>query len=139
MDNVTVQLKNERGTVLQESRLDVLKAPELITVIPLVNGMGPTHAPAGARLAGNLVKPTASYDTVCVVSAGDHVAAGAVREGCMPDVQPSFGRGACVPSGVRSVWVGRTCRSRVHMAVPSGGLNHAGPNPQFGAQQPVWP
>ena len=38
MDNVTVQLKNERGTVLQESRLDVLKAPELITVIPLAMG-----------------------------------------------------------------------------------------------------
>ena len=38
MDNVTVQLKNERGKVLQESRLDVLKAPELITVIPLAMG-----------------------------------------------------------------------------------------------------
>ena len=48
MDNVTVQLKNERGTVLQESRLDVLKAPELITVIPI----GPTHAPAGASWRG---------------------------------------------------------------------------------------
>ena len=120
MDNVTVQLKNERGTVLQESRLDVLKAPELITVIPLAMGWALRMLRRGRGWRGNLVKPTASYDTVCVVSAGDHVAAGAVREGCMPDVQPSFGRGACVPSGVRSVWVGRTCRESTWQSHPVG-------------------
>ena len=58
MDNVTVQLKNERGKVLQESRLDVLKAPELITVIPLAMGWALRMLRRGRAGGGTLLSHT---------------------------------------------------------------------------------